>query len=444
MTAIFDQPPTLVASDHSQVSPATTAIESPRDYRRSSMLSDSSALYSTYANSSSSLGPATPENATFPYDHRRSFAAERDAKDRASDNHAPSFPFSSSLDNHSNSTTLPYPISVGMSYPYSNGLHSTVPRQPTVARSATSDSLPSYQPHPGSSLHTGARPLVSSGCQNNIHSVSGYSVGGSSFPPASTAVLPGFNGRYSYDSNAGRYSMSVPMGNGGVSAENDLQFVSLAGPVAKKRSRRRYDEIERIYPCGYKGCDKAYGTLNHLNAHVAMQKHGEKRLPAEFKEMRKEWRKKKREEAAAAANKEAAAAAAAANEAQSLPSAGPYTSSVYSPWGAPQENNDPVSNYSHTDSHDAFGGHRSSNGSFLNSPPGWGTAAGGSSENTRPATANTGSSTGGSPTEPSRFSSSYLWPQGNGYKQGARGDDYLPSSGTHPHSFSSYSMNHHA
>ncbi|EJT51726.1 hypothetical protein A1Q1_07138 [Trichosporon asahii var. asahii CBS 2479] len=159
MTAIFDQPPTLVASDHSQVSPATTAIESPRDYRRSSMLSDSSALYSSYASSSNSLGPATPENASFPYDHRRSFAAERDAKDRASDNHAPSFPFSSSLDNHSPST-LPYPINVGMSYPYSNGLHSTVPRQPTVARSATSDSLPSYQPHLSSSLHTGARPLV--------------------------------------------------------------------------------------------------------------------------------------------------------------------------------------------------------------------------------------------------------------------------------------------
>lgn len=26
-------------------------------------------------------------------------------------------------------------------------------------------------------------------------------------------------------------------------------------------------------------CNKAYGTLNHLNAHVTMQKHGAKRSP---------------------------------------------------------------------------------------------------------------------------------------------------------------------
>ncbi|KDN37218.1 hypothetical protein K437DRAFT_218104, partial [Tilletiaria anomala UBC 951] len=64
----------------------------------------------------------------------------------------------------------------------------------------------------------------------------------------------------------------------------------------KKRPRRRYDEIERMYACSWPGCSKSYGTLNHLNAHVAMQKHGSKRLPAEFKDMRKAWRKAKREE----------------------------------------------------------------------------------------------------------------------------------------------------
>jgi hypothetical protein len=65
---------------------------------------------------------------------------------------------------------------------------------------------------------------------------------------------------------------------------DDMTFVSLGaptqgGPSAKKRPRRRYDEIERLYGCGWNGCEKSYGTLNHLNAHVAMQKHGEKRLP---------------------------------------------------------------------------------------------------------------------------------------------------------------------
>jgi hypothetical protein len=86
-----------------------------------------------------------------------------------------------------------------------------------------------------------------------------------------------------------------------------------SGPVHKKRPRRKFDQIERLYLCGYEGCNKSYGTLNHLNAHVSMQKHGEKRRPegesrsccdrprandlAEFKEIRAAWRKRKKEEA---------------------------------------------------------------------------------------------------------------------------------------------------
>lgn len=68
------------------------------------------------------------------------------------------------------------------------------------------------------------------------------------------------------------------------------------GAASKKRPRRRYDEIERLYACSWPGCPKSYGTLNHLNAHVAMQKHGPKRSPSEFKDMRKAWRKQKKEE----------------------------------------------------------------------------------------------------------------------------------------------------
>lgn len=61
-------------------------------------------------------------------------------------------------------------------------------------------------------------------------------------------------------------------------------FYSASRPLGladqpKKRARRRYDEIERMYACNYQGCSKAYGTLNHLNAHISMQKHGPKRLP---------------------------------------------------------------------------------------------------------------------------------------------------------------------
>lgn len=56
-------------------------------------------------------------------------------------------------------------------------------------------------------------------------------------------------------------------------------FVALPGNAVKKRPRRRYDEIERLYLCSWPDCNKSYGTLNHLNAHVTMQKHGPKRSP---------------------------------------------------------------------------------------------------------------------------------------------------------------------
>lgn len=72
-------------------------------------------------------------------------------------------------------------------------------------------------------------------------------------------------------------------------------FVALPGNTVKKRPRRRYDEIERLYQCSWPDCTKSYGTLNHLNAHVTMQKHGPKRTPSEFKELRKQWRKAKKE-----------------------------------------------------------------------------------------------------------------------------------------------------
>jgi hypothetical protein len=57
-------------------------------------------------------------------------------------------------------------------------------------------------------------------------------------------------------------------------------FVSLPGNAVRKRPRRRYDEIERLYHCSWTGCTKSYGTLNHLNAHIVMQRHGSKRTPA--------------------------------------------------------------------------------------------------------------------------------------------------------------------
>ena len=72
---------------------------------------------------------------------------------------------------------------------------------------------------------------------------------------------------------------SLSNSNGDFIDRKTYSFVALPGNAVKKRPRRRYDEIERLYQCSWPDCNKSYGTLNHLNAHVTMQKHGMKRSP---------------------------------------------------------------------------------------------------------------------------------------------------------------------
>ncbi|KAL5604511.1 hypothetical protein BROUX41_002466 [Berkeleyomyces rouxiae] len=86
---------------------------------------------------------------------------------------------------------------------------------------------------------------------------------------------------------------------------SQYSFVSIPGSAQHKRPRRRYEEIERMYKCNFENkCEKAYGTLNHLNAHVTMQGHGPKRTPEEFKEIRKIWKARKKEQEARRKNQE--------------------------------------------------------------------------------------------------------------------------------------------
>ena len=56
-------------------------------------------------------------------------------------------------------------------------------------------------------------------------------------------------------------------------------FVPISGAQQHRHPRRRYEEIERMYRCGWDGCESAYDTLNHLNAHVTIQTHSTKRTP---------------------------------------------------------------------------------------------------------------------------------------------------------------------
>lgn len=50
-------------------------------------------------------------------------------------------------------------------------------------------------------------------------------------------------------------------------------FMPLESVFQQKRPRRKFNEIERLYQCNFYNCTKAYGTLNHLNAHISMQEH---------------------------------------------------------------------------------------------------------------------------------------------------------------------------
>ncbi|RHZ44958.1 uncharacterized protein CDV56_101372 [Aspergillus thermomutatus] len=118
-----------------------------------------------------------------------------------------------------------------------------------------------------------------------------------------------------YSAPATTVGPASPAATAGPRPGQVYSFVPIPGAQQHKRPRRRYEEIERMYKCGWNGCEKAYGTLNHLNAHVTMQSHGAKRTPEEFKEIRKEWKARKKEEEAqrkAAEERERAAAAQAA------------------------------------------------------------------------------------------------------------------------------------
>lgn len=137
---------------------------------------------------------------------------------------------------------------------------------------AQGEMSPPYQGHQG---HQGAYPRSE---------WSGY--------PAHPHGLPAYSAH-------GSPSASIASGSPATSSSQRPQvysFVPIPGAQQHKRPRRRYEEIDRMYKCGWNGCEKAYGTLNHLNAHVTMQSHGAKRTPEEFKEIRKEWKARRKEE----------------------------------------------------------------------------------------------------------------------------------------------------
>lgn len=173
----------------------------------------------------------------------------------------------------------------------SNILHQMQPLQSmprsTASRPQTSDGLPTYtglQQQSNIALPS-ARTIVGSldhMAQPVFYNQASQNTGYAPYRDARASMpetLPTsqFSADRGYAVRPSYASQPKPSAN---SSGNEITFVPLGGPAPKKRPRRRYDEIERLYGCGWNGCEKSYGTLNHLNAHVAMQKHGEKRLPS--------------------------------------------------------------------------------------------------------------------------------------------------------------------
>ncbi|KAL8730822.1 MAG: hypothetical protein Q9181_004526 [Wetmoreana brouardii] len=161
--------------------------------------------------------------------------------------------------------------------------NSDVPIDPSIA--ASSPTYPPYSPY---------APQGHDMSQYQGHPPHGYQGWPQQYAGHPSHGLPG--GPYSSPGSA--VSAGGAVATAGPRTGQVYSFVPIPGAQQHKRPRRRYEEIERMYKCGWQGCEKAYGTLNHLNAHVTMQSHGQKRTPEEFKEIRKEWKQRKKEEEA--------------------------------------------------------------------------------------------------------------------------------------------------
>ncbi|GAA5873936.1 hypothetical protein JCM16303_002635 [Sporobolomyces ruberrimus] len=187
------------------------------------------------------------------------------------------------------------------------------PAQPVDARASFSSadggspggSTPFFYAPPPSSSSAATLGPTQLGAPGSIRSASGTyypaeAILGPSNSTGHAASVDNAQRPTTGDSSTGPAPSSATRRRSSTGSGKTYNFVQQAGQTTK-RPRRRFDEIERLYNCDYPGCTKSYGTLNHLNSHKTMQKHGPKSTPAQFKEMRKAWRERKKAEAAAAA-----------------------------------------------------------------------------------------------------------------------------------------------
>ena len=201
------------------------------------------------------------------------------------------------------------------SLPHSDGLVLS-PENPSSSQDSFSSSIPSRPASPGDTHTTGAIPHCESADLTNVmqfsSTSSNFEAGGdrsdvelgvegekmASMAPevelkrweeesgqqeaASGTLSSWVEAGASVSSNPGPSTgKSRSDGNGTDSTRSFISktypFISLPGRVTKKHPRPRYNGREQLYQCSWHDCTKAYGTLNHLNAHIIMRKHGSKR-----------------------------------------------------------------------------------------------------------------------------------------------------------------------
>ncbi|KAJ4993885.1 hypothetical protein SVAN01_00362 [Stagonosporopsis vannaccii] len=224
--------------------------------------------------------PPSARSGSFPEYIQRSYqpGAQGQAPGGMAQQQSPSMPLSDGQTNdHQQSQQLKSDNDVPIDPSIAAQTSPTYPHQQQYSPYTPHHDMQHYPGHPQTPMY-GQRPeWAGQYAQPGMH----YGHPASSGPPAPAMVSP----------------VQRPP-TGGHPLSTVYSFVPIPGAQQHKRPRRRYEEIERMYKCGWNGCEKAYGTLNHLNAHVTMQSHGSKRTPEEFKEIRKEWKAKKKEEEA--------------------------------------------------------------------------------------------------------------------------------------------------
>ena len=162
-----------------------------------------------------------------------------------------------------------------------------LPIDPSIAASSPTQYPGPYSPYPppGHEMPYQGHPPPQGYGQWPPHYGHPHGMPGGPYSSPGTAVSAGGQaatagprpGQVSFNSVILDHMICLPMQLSHLSQV--YSFVPIPGAQQHKRPRRRYEEIERMYKCGWNGCEKAYGTLNHLNAHVTMQSHGTKRTP---------------------------------------------------------------------------------------------------------------------------------------------------------------------